>query len=69
MSLKTQLQLRNFILNFMEVLLQFGSFEIHFMKIQLFQIINFFFILCILLQFQDIFTQKYHIIVKFYVTT
>ena len=67
MSLKTQLQLRKFMINFMEVLLQFGRFEIHFMKIQLS------FILLIEVsensvqfsQFQDTFTQKHHIIVKF----
>ena len=41
---KTQLQLRNFVINFITVLLQFGCFKIHFMKIQLSFIIlrNFF---------------------------
>ena len=71
MSLKTQLQLRDFMINFMEVLLQFGSFEIHFMNIQLS------FILSIEVSensvhfshFEDTFTQKHHIIVKFYVAT
>ena len=71
MLLKTQLQLRNFMINFMDVLLQFGSFDIHFMKIQL----NFILLIKVsensvhFSQFQDTFTQKHHIIVKFYVTT
>ena len=32
---ETQLQLRNFVINFITVLLRFGTFKIHFMNIQL----------------------------------
>ena len=54
--------IRNFMKNFIKILLQFGSFKIHFMKIQFS-----FIILRIILensvkfsQFYDTFTQKHH---------
>ena len=57
----TQLQLRNFMINFITVLLQFGSFKIHFMKIQLSSMIlrKFFGNSVHFFELEDTFTKKH----------